>query len=261
MTVRAALLLSLVLAAAPAFGQGTVAGIITGPGGVAPGAVLPGALVELSAAGNPQETVRTAVSRADGRYQLSGVPEGAYILTVQLPGFATVTRNNVVVADGATVTADVILLPQVGERFRFQPPRPPGGLLPPFESPQEQFRPCLHEGRETPAERARREDAVGTMNLIARALRMFQGDPPTWEALASSAAVAALRQQGDPLASRIQWGSSEPLPGWGIAWVTVDGEARYALVDMRDPCGFSISSESLAGRPGPNGGFRVVPLS
>jgi len=256
MTVRTVLWLSLVLAAAPAFGQGTVAGVITRPGGVFPGTVLPGALVELSAAGSPGDTARTAISGADGRYAVRDVPEGVYVLTVQLPGFVGVRREGVLVTSGETTTVDMTLSLDVPPRVQGR-----GGLLRPYPIPTEPPRVCLHEGRETPGERARREDALDAMNVIERALGMLQGAAPTWEALAASPVIATLQRQGDPLANRIQWGSSEPLPGWGIAWVTVDGEARYALVDMRDPCGFAVSSESLAGRPGPNQGFRIVPLS
>jgi hypothetical protein len=257
MTVRAILLWCLVLVAAPASGQGVITGVATGPGGSS----LPGVLVELFATGTDADPLRTTTG-VDGRYELRDVPAGTYDLRATLPGFQPFSRDGIVVTNGQTVTTDATLAVQVLERPEFRTGPPPsfgGGLLPPFEIPQEPGRPCLHENRETPAERARRVDAEQAMRLIARALRMFQGQAPTWEELADSPAVALMRREGG-LATRLQWGAREPLPGWGLAWVTSDGEARYALVDMRDPCGFSISSESL-GRPRIDQRFRILPLS
>lgn len=49
--------------------------------------------------------------------------------------------------------------------------------------------------------------------------------------------------------------------GWGMAWVVGDAQVQYALVDRTDPCGFSITSESLSGTPQRDQQFRVVPLS
>ena len=51
------------------------------------------------------------VTDASGRFDLAGVAAGAYTLTAALPGYATDARRDLVVARGATVTADFVLHP------------------------------------------------------------------------------------------------------------------------------------------------------
>lgn len=53
-----------------------------------------------------------AVSGSNGSYTITGVGVGTYRLRVSLIGFAPGTREGVVVAEGATVTADFTLSPQ-----------------------------------------------------------------------------------------------------------------------------------------------------
>jgi hypothetical protein len=104
---------------------------------------------------------------------------------------------------------------------------------------------CLHGDNESAAERERREDALAAMRMIDRVVSTFGGaraSSPSWEEVAASSAVRRLRAQGG-LADRIRWGTAEPLPGWGIAWVTSRTKSRFALTDMRDACGFTYSSE------------------
>ena len=55
------------------------------------GGVLPGVTVE--AKGAALQGVRTAVSESDGSYRLSLLPPGDYVVTFNLEGFATDTKN------------------------------------------------------------------------------------------------------------------------------------------------------------------------
>jgi hypothetical protein len=127
-----------------------------------------------------------------------------------------------------------------------------------------QDRRCLHGGDESAAEAARREEALAAMRLIVGVVQQSarpQRAYPTWEALADSTLVSGLREMAGPageLARKIQWGTSEPLPGWGIAYVAARVEVRFALTDLRDPCGFTLSS--MDPRVVPQGPARIVPL-
>ena len=117
--VRTFLCLVLTLAAVPALAQqlGSINGKITDSSG----AVLPGVTVD--ATSNVLPSPRTAVSGADGVYQLPALPPGIYKLTFSLQGFSTGTRESQVqlseatlvdmklavqgVTEAVTVTADV----------------------------------------------------------------------------------------------------------------------------------------------------------
>jgi hypothetical protein len=104
---------------------------------------------------------------------------------------------------------------------------------------------CLHNENETAAERARREEALMAMWMIDGILRTFPSlrlPPPSWEDVSESSAVRRLRSQGNELAWKIRWGAREPLPGWRIEWGTGRNVA-FALIDVRDPCGFAYSSD------------------
>ena len=69
--------------------QSTIAGLVTDTSG----AVLPGVTVE---AASPAliEKVRTAVTNADGRYNIVDIRPGVYAVTFTLPGFGTQTRRH-----------------------------------------------------------------------------------------------------------------------------------------------------------------------
>jgi len=60
------------------------------------------------------------------------------------------------------------------------------------------------------------------------------------------------------LANKVQWGSSEPLPGWGLRYEADFVSVAFAMTDMRDPCWFTLSSKDPGVVP-PYG--RVVPLT
>ena len=64
------------------------------------GAVLPGVTVEISQAGR---VIRTAVTDANGNYQIAAVPPGEYAVTFQLTGFTTARHPSVVLRDGMAV--------------------------------------------------------------------------------------------------------------------------------------------------------------
>ena len=117
------------------------------------------------------------------------------------------------------------------------------GRVPPFGP---EVRRCLHAENETEAERLRRQDALAAMRLFDRVIRTFGGartQSPSWDEVSMSSVVRRLRTDGDDLAAKIRWGTNEPLPDWGLAWVTSRSHSRFALTDLRDPCGFTYSSE------------------
>jgi hypothetical protein len=104
---------------------------------------------------------------------------------------------------------------------------------------------------------ARRQEALEAMRLIDDVLRAFpslRSESPSWEDLATSSGVARLRNEagvrGDP-ARRMQWGRSEPLPGWRISFRTsrlpvqsmgTRQKSTYSVTDRSDPCSFEFSS-------------------
>ena len=69
------------------------------------GALLPGVTVE---AASPAliEKVRVAVSDGDGRYNITDLRPGEYIVTFTLPGFQTFRRENIVLTSGFTATVN-----------------------------------------------------------------------------------------------------------------------------------------------------------
>ncbi len=127
---------------------------------------------------------------------------------------------------------------------------------------------CLHDASESADEKARREEALAAMRMIA--FVVDEGPPlsqsgPKWSDLQSTPAIRRLRlmagRVGD-LARKIQWGKPEPLPGWAMIWPSGPLERRrplapptvFSLTDMRDPCLFRYSSTDpevmQARRPG-----------
>src|SRR5712692_1358183 len=84
----AGLAIVLMLLPRAAAAQSAIAGLVTDSSG----AVLPGVTVEAS---SPAliEKVRTAVTNAEGRYNIIDLRPGAYVMTFTLPGFSTVRRE------------------------------------------------------------------------------------------------------------------------------------------------------------------------
>src|SRR5919201_4533875 len=110
MRLRAAWVLALaiasVVAATPAIAQitqGRVTGVVTD----AQGAVLPG--VTVTATSPALIGQQTTVTQPDGRYMFPALPTGAYKLVFDLTGFRTMTRENIQVVLGQTISVDTQL--------------------------------------------------------------------------------------------------------------------------------------------------------
>ena len=73
----------------------------------ASGGVLPGVTVEARRAGSAARSA--AVTDSAGRYELTGLAEGAYDVSASLINFATYMSNGVVVRPGHPITIDVRL--------------------------------------------------------------------------------------------------------------------------------------------------------
>ena len=92
--------------AVPAFAQltqGRLTGIVTDT----QGAILPGVTVTVTSPAliGTQNTV----SQADGRYLFPALPTGVYTATFELAGFQKLTRQNVQVVLGQTISVDAQL--------------------------------------------------------------------------------------------------------------------------------------------------------
>lgn len=72
-------------------------------------AVIPG--VTVTATGAALMGARTVVTDPDGGYRLPALSPGVYTLVFELPGFATVTRQNVTLTIGFTATINVDMSP------------------------------------------------------------------------------------------------------------------------------------------------------
>ncbi len=119
-----------------------------------------------------------------------------------------------------------------------------------------QLEKCLHDASESADEKARREEALAAMRMIAYVVdegNQLHQSGPKWSDLRSTPAIRRLQQMAGPvgdLARRIGWGELEPLPGWAMVWPTGPLERRrpispptiFSLTDMRDPCLFRYSS-------------------
>ena len=102
MRTAALVLVSLILSQA-AWAQ--IGGGITGVVRDTSGAVLPGVTVE---AASPAliEKVRTVVTDGQGRFNVTALTPGTYVVSFTLPGFATFKREGIVLSSGFTATAN-----------------------------------------------------------------------------------------------------------------------------------------------------------
>ena len=80
---------------------GDITGAVTDP----MGAVVSGAQVTATDTGTQKSS--TATTDAQGRYKISGVPAGTYVVAVTAQGFAETRQDGVRVEDGKTATANV----------------------------------------------------------------------------------------------------------------------------------------------------------
>lgn len=94
------------LASAAAHGQST--GGVVGSVADESGAPLPGVVVQVS---SPALIggARTAVTTADGRFQVVDLRPGEYVVTFELAGFQTVRRENIPLSTGFTATVNASL--------------------------------------------------------------------------------------------------------------------------------------------------------
>ena len=246
-----------VLALTPGLAQQQ--GLITGIVRDSSGRALPGVTIAATAQISGVEG-RVLVTDAQGRYTVGDLPTGIYTLQFSLPGFSPLSGRDISVTAPLTTAFDVVM--QVGALAETLNVPPPFRLRPrirPDVRPE-----CLHGLNETPAEAQRRIEALNVMRLIYALLDKVPASMlgyPSWEALSRSKAVADLKNAPGPageLAKTIQWGSSEPLPGWSLAYETGLTSVGFALTDATDPCGFTYSSRDPIVMP-PNA--RMLPLA
>ncbi|HEX8160863.1 MAG TPA: carboxypeptidase regulatory-like domain-containing protein [Pyrinomonadaceae bacterium] len=83
---------------------GEISGTVTDP----QGAVVVGAQVTATDAATQKSS--TATTDAQGRYKISGLAAGTYVVSVTAPGFAETKQEDVKVEDGKTATANVKML-------------------------------------------------------------------------------------------------------------------------------------------------------
>ena len=101
--VALAILMVATLCAIPAAAQitpGRLTGLVTD----AQSAVLPG--VTVIATSPALIGSQTTVTQADGRYLFPALPTGTYTLTFELSGFQKLTRENIQVSTGQTISVD-----------------------------------------------------------------------------------------------------------------------------------------------------------
>ena len=84
---------------------GQIFGEIVGKVADDAGGVLPGVTVSLS--GPAIMGVRSAVTNQDGQYRFPGINPGSYQVKFELSGFATLIRQEIIVAARTTVTIDI----------------------------------------------------------------------------------------------------------------------------------------------------------
>src|SRR5579863_3518370 len=104
--VAAILTVSLLLVAAPMFGQGgtgTITGTITDPTGLA----VAGATIE--AKNVETGVVYSAASTAAGNYAIANLPVGTYVVTAKVSGFKTYTHTNLSIAATQVLKEDIPL--------------------------------------------------------------------------------------------------------------------------------------------------------
>src|SRR5215211_1452573 len=101
---RLLLAAAVLLLPALAQAQGTLTGTVRDDSG----AVLPGVTVEASSPALIEKT-RSVVTDDTGQYRIIDLVPGTYSLTVTLPGFSTVKRDNIQLSGTQTLTLPITL--------------------------------------------------------------------------------------------------------------------------------------------------------
>src|SRR3982751_820243 len=83
--------------------QGRLTGLVSDT----QGAILPG--VTVTATSPALIGVQSTVTQADGKFLFPALPTGTYRLTFELSGFQKLTRENIQVAIGQTISVDAQL--------------------------------------------------------------------------------------------------------------------------------------------------------
>src|SRR3954451_4845768 len=96
---RTVLAAALVLLPSLALAQATVTGTVKDGSG----AVLPGVTVEAASPALIEKT-KTAITDGSGQYRIVDLRAGTYALTLTLPGFNAVKRENVILAGSQILT-------------------------------------------------------------------------------------------------------------------------------------------------------------
>jgi hypothetical protein len=185
--------------------------------------------------GNPGEPARTAITDTAGRYRLVNLRPDVYTLTFAKPGARPFATKTIDLTRVRSATVDMVVPTRaLTAAIRGQQ-----------ASSRRDDRACLHGDGESTMEALRRNAALDAMRLIDQALSSPSLRDRSWDGLGRSSVVGELLSKngvmGD-LARRIQWGSPEPLSGWGLAYVVNGALVRYALTDLTDPCSFAYSS-------------------
>jgi hypothetical protein len=82
---------------------GTIVGVVSDSSG----GVLPGAAITVT--GAAIQAPRSVVTESNGTYRVTLLPPGTYSISYGLDGFAQLTRENVTVSVGRTLTLNVSL--------------------------------------------------------------------------------------------------------------------------------------------------------
>lgn len=100
------LILNLVLFSLAAFGQATNQSVLKGLVSDPSGAAIPGATITVSGQGG---FVKVVTSDADGKFTLSGIPGGQYMIRVSSVGFSLFEQANFEIAAGKQITINAKL--------------------------------------------------------------------------------------------------------------------------------------------------------
>jgi TonB family protein len=164
--------------------SGSISGVVTDQ----TGGRMPGVTITVDPIGHEGPT-RTVTTRAAGDFAVTGLPDGAYLLTVSLSGFNHVERR-VAVVSGAAVTENVELKVGSLKEAVFVSPDPNGALQPTASSTSSTVAAYLTAAQQaTDAGRLAEAEA----NLRAAIVSLHAAQPP----LTRPTTAGAVRIGGD----------------------------------------------------------------